>query len=330
MKRSVYYKIFTAILIAVVLLSAGIPSAHADTEFWMVPWTWLNSGESICPYIVTIRSTDVNETVAATNALGYNSTPYGGYYHYIDFVFQKNNDSSMSVGLIAPASGTVTESWNGGLAVRTNDGDLYRIQIDGRTMSEFSVGSVLEQGDQIGYIEYASYAHDDYSGLHAHLTFEYSVGSEQDYLFCVSKWMFTNGVDVNALNPYFYDPPEVDLVADPIMAYGWESPNLEGIDVPFVWEPNSLITFDSGITNNGDLDAAQEFNVKWYINGYQVGYGRHAPVPAKVDMTEDNSFLRMSFSPGTYYIEFVVDCDWYIPESNETNNTAGMYITVGY
>ena len=331
MKRVLSFKALISVLLIALILITGLPTARADTVNWVVPWSWGDLQERVNAFSAIIKKTDVTETTDSINFLT-QAGVYRGYYHFTNIELQ-SNDSFIGDGaeLIAPASGTVIESWKNGLTVETYDGDLYRLQIIDRTMTEFSVGSNIETGDSIGYLEFKYYYKDDNPGLHAHLWFEYLVISEPSHLFGISKWSFTEGSNIMDLNPYLYDPPMADLVADPIMMYGWESPNLDDIDVAFVWEPRSAILFDSGITNIGDANAAQIFNVKWFINGYEVAYWGHDPIPAGMDMTEiGSSSLQWSFEPGTYYIEFVVDCDNHIQESNDTNNTSGVYITVGY
>ena len=141
------------------------------------------------------------------------------------------------------------------------------------------------------------------------------------------------GIDSNQMAGYVSldtGPALPDLVADPIRVDGEISPNYYRVNATTVYEPKSPILFDTGIWNVGNADPQQTFNIKWYINGYQVGYGMHEIVPAGWHITEGNTYLWWSFDPGTYYVEFVVDCDNYIQESDDSNNRSGIYITVGY
>lgn len=88
------------------------------------------------------------------------------------------------------------------------------------------------------------------------------------------------------------------------------------------------ILLDSGICNSGDADAAG-FNIKWYVNGSQVGYGYHYDVSANTtDLYGNSSYFWTPSSPGSYTIRFVADVDDYVMESNENNNEATITIVV--
>jgi subtilase family serine protease len=91
---------------------------------------------------------------------------------------------------------------------------------------------------------------------------------------------------------------------------------------------NQTVNFDSGIKNAGQT-ATGTFNVKWFVNNKQVGYGGHSSIPANTTIMNGNSQLSYKFTaPGTYTIKFVVDCDNHIPESNENNNEKSITITI--
>ena len=94
-----------------------------------------------------------------------------------------------------------------------------------------------------------------------------------------------------------------------------------------VWTGYSVV-FNAGVTNAGDADAG-EFNIKWLINGTQVGYGGHIGVAAGATETNDNSeYIWTPDLPGTYTIRYEVDTDQHIAESDETNNAAEMRVAV--
>ncbi len=318
MRSSVTRKILATMLIAALVLLSSFSTAHADTESWVLPWDELAHTSLSSAVIEDSNVTDVRSKVSVRAGEGL----YNGYWHSMYIVF----DSMLSyyLPLIAPAGGTVLESSPWHLDVQTGDGDLYELQIYGSnsTMYTFAVGDTILAGEDVGEI----YLLDQEPTL----GFEYLVSSEPSYLFGVSRWNFTDGTDLKDLSVNLYSESRPDLVADAITVNGLESPNYYGVNAAIVYEPNSWILFDTGITNSGTADPEQTFNVKWYINGYQVGYGSHSIVPAGTDMTEDNSYLWWAFDPGTYYIEFVVDCDNYILELDDTNNTSGVYIVVGY
>lgn len=57
------------------------------------------------------------------------------------------------------------------------------------------------------------------------------------------------------------------------------------------------IYFDSGIENGGGT-ATEVFNIKWFVDGKEVGaYGSHAGVPAGTTVLDGNSQFEWSFLP---------------------------------
>ena len=90
----------------------------------------------------------------------------------------------------------------------------------------------------------------------------------------------------------------------------------------------TTVFFDSGISNNGLADA-DGFNIKWFVNGEEMGYGGHQGIRAgSQDMTDNSQFNWVPTQAGTFEISFVVDCDRFIDETNESNNTASVTVTV--
>ena len=320
MRNTVKYKAFAAILSLALILFSSIRISHADVNSWVLPWSEQTHTVSLSSAM--IEHSNVNKSVPKIDVRS-GDTVYTGYWHSMHIVFQSMGPNYLQ--LIAPASGIVRESSKWHLDVETNDGDVYELQIFGNDsiMYEFSPGDSILVGDRVGELYLLK--------QNPTLEFEYLVASEPSYLFGVSRWSFSDGTDLKDLAVNLYDgPPLPDLIADPIRIDGLESPNYNRVNAAIVYEPKSLILFDTGITNGGTADPAQSFNIKWYINGYQVGYGQHNIVPAGMDITEDNSFLWWKFDPGTYYVQFQVDCDHFISESDYTNNISGVYIVVGY
>lgn len=89
-----------------------------------------------------------------------------------------------------------------------------------------------------------------------------------------------------------------------------------------------VITFESGIKNNGGVDASN-FYVKWLVNGTQVACNGYGDVPAYSTIYHANGKLSYSFSAsGTYTITFQIDPDNKLNESNIGNNTASTTITI--
>ena len=126
MRKSSGLRFFSAILLFALIFAAGRPSALADMAGWVVPWSWRESVEGLNPISAILKASDVTETV---DKMDFINGEYYGYYHYTNIEFQANRSYATGVELIAPSSGTVVESWQNGLAVKSNDGDIYRFQI---------------------------------------------------------------------------------------------------------------------------------------------------------------------------------------------------------
>lgn len=72
------------------------------------------------------------------------------------------------------------------------------------------------------------------------------------------------------------------------------------------------------------------FNIRWFVDGVSVGYGSHADVPANSTVLDGNSQLVPPWvaTAGTHKIEFAVDVDNHVLESNESNNSRSVRVTV--
>jgi lysophospholipase L1-like esterase len=91
--------------------------------------------------------------------------------------------------------------------------------------------------------------------------------------------------------------------------------------------PGRTVFFDSGIQNSGS-SATEVFNIRWFVDGESVGYGSHAGVPANSTVLDGNSQYTWPATTGTHKIEFVVDSDNHVLESNESNNSRSITVTV--
>ncbi|MFI6904486.1 cutinase family protein [Nonomuraea sp. NPDC050394] len=89
------------------------------------------------------------------------------------------------------------------------------------------------------------------------------------------------------------------------------------------------VQFDSGIRNLGD-QAASVFNIKWYVDGQEVGaYGSHAGVAGKTTVMNGNSQFAWKFGePGSHSVRFTVDADDHISETDERNNSRTVTVRV--
>lgn len=96
---------------------------------------------------------------------------------------------------------------------------------------------------------------------------------------------------------------------------------------PAAIAPGTVVTFDSGVRNSGTA-ATGNFNVKWFIDGVQVGYGQHTGIAANTTVLNGNSALSWTATAGTHTIRFDVDVDGHVLESNETNNSTSITLAV--
>jgi len=92
-------------------------------------------------------------------------------------------------------------------------------------------------------------------------------------------------------------------------------------------KPGNQVYFDSGIGNKGTAPT-DVFNIKWFVDDVQVGYGSHSGLAPKTVVMDGNSQYWWTAKEGTHTIKFVVDADNHAKESDETNNTVSTTITV--
>lgn len=90
--------------------------------------------------------------------------------------------------------------------------------------------------------------------------------------------------------------------------------------------PGRTVFFDSGVQNSGSQGTGV-FNVRWLVDGVSVGYGSHAGVPANSTILDGNSQFSWVATAGTHTIEFAVDVDNHVVESNESNNSRSVTVT---
>src|SRR6185369_13800066 len=90
----------------------------------------------------------------------------------------------------------------------------------------------------------------------------------------------------------------------------------------------NVVLFDSGVNNGGTQDSPP-FNVRWLVDGQDVGaYGRHVGVAAGTTVLTGNSQFPWTAQAGAHAITFVVDSDNEIAETNEANNQRTVNVTV--
>jgi subtilase family serine protease len=81
--------------------------------------------------------------------------------------------------------------------------------------------------------------------------------------------------------------------------------------------------------SNVGTAASGGFNVKWYRNGIQVGYGYHASLAAG-QVSSGNIRFYWTPTAGTHTLRFVADVDSQVTESNESNNSKQVGVYVPY
>ncbi len=111
-------------------------------------------------------------------------------------------------------------------------------------------------------------------------------------------------------------PPLPDLVPTKII---YDDSNLQ---------VGKEIFFDSGILNAGTVDS-EGFNIKWFVNDAQLGYGGHPGIAAGTeDLTSNSQFYWTPNAAGKFEVKFLVDSDDTIQESGEENNAVVVNIVV--
>lgn len=112
-------------------------------------------------------------------------------------------------------------------------------------------------------------------------------------------------------------------------------PNLKMYDIKF-YKPRTtieatpkagkLVTAFAVMKNTGTKDTGV-FNVKWFLNDQQVGYGSHVNLPSG---QESQGNVRFDWTPesGVHYLRFSADVDGNVKESNEDDNQVVRQVVV--
>ncbi|MBI1978664.1 MAG: hypothetical protein HYS62_01220 [Candidatus Aenigmarchaeota archaeon] len=80
------------------------------------------------------------------------------------------------------------------------------------------------------------------------------------------------------------------------------------------------------VQNLGDVDSGQ-FNIKWFVDGSQVGHGSHNGVPKNETVNNDNDELIHTFNDaGPHLIQYLIDSENKVTESNEDDNRISFYV----
>jgi subtilase family serine protease len=87
------------------------------------------------------------------------------------------------------------------------------------------------------------------------------------------------------------------------------------------------IAFDSGVQNAGG-QASGAFQVRWRVDGQDVGGGTHASVPADTTELTGNSRVEWLATAGEHVVTFVVDTTAAVTEANELDNSRALVVRI--
>ena len=91
-------------------------------------------------------------------------------------------------------------------------------------------------------------------------------------------------------------------------------------------QAGNTVTAFAVLKNNGGQETGI-FNVKWFLDGQEVGYGSHASLkPGEV--SDGNIRYNWVVTTGNHTLSFVADCDNNVGETNEGNNNFQITVNV--
>jgi subtilase family serine protease len=104
--------------------------------------------------------------------------------------------------------------------------------------------------------------------------------------------------------------------------------DLEVSGIDFTSPPTAGVrtTAVARLTNVGRAPSGG-FNVKWFLDGVQVGYGRHASL-APGQISHGNVRFDWRPTPGRHTLRFEADVDHLVPELREDNNSAAVEVRI--
>jgi subtilase family serine protease len=103
-------------------------------------------------------------------------------------------------------------------------------------------------------------------------------------------------------------------------------PDLRVSGISFTSTPTAGVrtTAVARLSNAGRAPSG-EFNVKWFLDGAQVGYGRHKSLAAG-EISNDNIRFSWTPAPGWHRLRFHADVDNEVSELDEGNNSAAVTV----
>ncbi|OGY43974.1 MAG: hypothetical protein A2731_02495 [Candidatus Buchananbacteria bacterium RIFCSPHIGHO2_01_FULL_39_8] len=153
-------------------------------------------------------------------------------------------------------------------------------------------------------------------GLLNHSATLTNLGSQTTYYFEVRTTNLSVGDSISGTGSFITATPQLaDLLPTDII---YDSSKLVH---------GTVVFFDSGIKNQKETDT-NVFNIKWYVDGIQKGYGSHWGINGNTTDMNGNSQFNWIAQKGSHTIKFVVDADNHINESDENNNSTQVTVSV--
>jgi subtilase family serine protease len=178
----------------------------------------------------------------------------------------------------------------------------------------FSVKWFLD-GAQVGYGQHASLGQGEVSNGNVRFTWTPTTGGSHNLRFVAD--VDSQVTELRELNNQSSLTFNLEILADLVVT---------GISFTSPPRPGTPTTAVARLVNAGTV-ASPSFNVKWFLDGVQVGYGNHAALgPGEVS----NGNVRFLWTPttGTHSLRFAADVDNYVRETNEANNSASVTVNV--
>lgn len=170
-------------------------------------------------------------------------------------------------------------------------------------------------GAQVGYGQHASLGQGEVSNGNVRFAWTPTTGGSHNLRFVAD--VDGQVTELRELNNQSSLTFNVEILADLVVT---------GISFTSPPRPGTPTTAVARLVNAGTA-ASPSFNVKWFLDGVQVGYGNHAALaPGEVS----NGNVRFLWTPttGTHSLRFAADVDSYVRETNEANNSASATVNV--
>ena len=211
-----------------------------------------------------------------------------------------------------PEGGTVSAVWS-------QYAHLSSVATNPDTGVVWTRSDAVRRGQQIGNVGDLKHG----SGKNFHLHFEIRKKSLGAAKFpcewekaTVQDYYTEPAAFINLNRPNLATPPPGDFADLKVSGISFTSPPTLGVRTTAIASLANVGRTSSGV-----------FNVKWYLNGVQVGYGLHESLaPGQTS----NGNVRFDWTPtaGAHRLRFEADVDDHVTESDETNNAIEGTINV--